>query len=373
MDLHGSTIYGITLLDWVIAVGIGLAVALAARVLKAALLRWLGGLAERTVTDIDDLLVLVIRRTGFFLYVFLFLSAALLPLTLPASLGAGMRHLAMIALLLQVGQWGNGVIDFAMERYRKRASERDPASTTMLTFLKLIGRLALWSILLLVGLDNLGVDVTTLVASLGIGGLAIALALQNILGDLFASVSILLDKPFVVGDFIIVGDFLGVVEKIGIKTTRIRSLSGEQLVFSNNDLLASRIRNYKRMYERRVVFSVGVTYQTPHDQLARIPAMIREIIEAQQKIRFDRAHFKEYGDSSLVFEIVYYVLAPDYNLYMDIQQAINLAIYEQFAAAGIDFAYPTRTLYLAKEEGANATEALGGESSTAAPQPRATP
>ncbi len=207
-------------------------------------------------------------------------------------------------------------------------------------------RLGVWTIVLLLLLGNLGVQITPLLAGLGVGGIAVALAAQNVLGDLFASLSIVLDKPFAVGDFLIIGDFLGTVEQVGIKTTRLRSLSGEQLVFSNNDLLNSRIRNYGRMYERRVLFSIGVTYQTPSEKLRRIPRIVREAVEAQDRVRFDRSHFKEYGDFALVFETVYYVLAADYNIYMDIQQAINLRIYEQFEAEGIEFAYPTQTVYV---------------------------
>jgi small-conductance mechanosensitive channel len=214
--------------------------------------------------------------------------------------------------------------------------------------LAFVGRVAVWSIVLLVLLDNLGVDITTLVAGLGVGGVAVALAAQNILGDLFASLSIVLDRPFVVGDFLNVGDFLGTVEKVGIKTTRIRSLSGEQLIFANNDLLGSRIRNYGRMQQRRVVFSIGVTYQTPPEKLAAISDMLREAVEAQQDVRFDRAHFAKYGDFALIYEIVYYCLSADYNRYMDVQQAINIRIYERLAEAGVEFAYPTQTLYLAR-------------------------
>ena len=194
--------------------------------------------------------------------------------------------------------------------------------------------------------ESLERDFTGILAGLGIGGLALALAVQNILGDLFASLSIVLDKPFVVGDFLAVGEHLGSVEKIGLKTTRLRSLSGEQLVFSNTDLLNSRVRNFGRMFERRVVFTLGVTYQTPRDKLKLIPRIIREAVEAQQNTRFDRSHFSQYGDFSLNFESVYYVLSRDYNQYMDIQQSIYLAIHEGFEAEGIEFAYPTQTLFL---------------------------
>jgi small-conductance mechanosensitive channel len=209
-------------------------------------------------------------------------------------------------------------------------------------------KVVLWAAVVLIALDNLGVHITTLVAGLGVGGIAVALAVQNILGDLFSSVTIILDKPFVIGDFIIVGDFLGSVEHIGLKTTRVRSLSGEQLVFANSDLLKSRIRNFKQMTERRIVFAFGVIYQTAADKLAAIPGLVREIVEAQPQARFDRAHFKAFGGSSLDFEVVYWVTNPDYNLYMDIQQAINLGLFRRFAAEGIEFAYPTQTLYVEK-------------------------
>jgi len=213
-----------------------------------------------------------------------------------------------------------------------------------------LARLALWTIIMFSALDNLGVNITALVAGLGVGGIAVALATQNILGDLFASFSIVLDKPFVIGDFIIVGECLGTVERIGLKTTRIRSLSGEQIIFSNSDLLGSRVRNFKRMYERRIVFSIGVIYQTSREQVAAIPAMLRESIEAQQMARFDRAHFKGFGDYALHFEAVYYVRSPDFTRYMDTQQAINLEIMRRFEEAGIEFAYPTQVVYVAREQ-----------------------
>jgi len=221
-------------------------------------------------------------------------------------------------------------------------------------------RAVLWTGVLLLALDNLGVHVTTLITGIGIGGVAIALAIQNILGDLFASLSIILDKPFMIGDFIIVDDFLGTVEHIGLKTTRLRSLSGEQLVFANSDLLKSRIRNYKRMAERRIVFSIGVVYQTAPEKLAGITGFIRDIIEGQPQARFDRAHFKGFGSSSLDFEIVYWVTSPDYNLYMDIQQAINLALFRRLQSEGIEFAYPTQTLFLERQEAEGRSAARTG-------------
>jgi small-conductance mechanosensitive channel len=211
----------------------------------------------------------------------------------------------------------------------------------------LVGRVVLWAIAALVTLDNLGFNITTLMASLGIGGIAVALAVQNILGDIFSSVSIALDKPFVIGDFIVVDSFMGTVEYIGMKTTRLRSLGGEQIVFSNTELLKNRIRNYKRMQERRVAFEFGVAYETPAEELERIPQLVKEIVSNEKlETRFDRAHFKTYGDSALQFEVVYFVLDPDYNKYMDIQQDINLALLRAFRTRNITFAYPTRTLHI---------------------------
>lgn len=257
----------------------------------------------------------------------------------------------VMALTLQILLWANRAITAWSLRFRTEDIAQYGAHHTTMKMLLFFGRLFLFTLGGLVIIDNLpGVEITALVASLGIGGIAVALALQNILSDIFASLTITLDKPFVLGDFIIVGDHLGVVENIGLKTTRIRSLSGEQLVFSNNDLLTSRIRNFKRMQERRVAFALQVTYDTPVDKLKQIPPKVKSIIEALEDTRFDRAHFKAHGSHSLDFEIVYYIHGPDYNLYMDRQQAINLAIHEFFTAQGIEFAFPTQTLYLKNDD-----------------------
>lgn len=256
-----------------------------------------------------------------------------------------------IAFLVQAGYWIAAALGHILDKRREQELVDNPGAVAAMDVLSFVMRVGVWSVVLLVLLDNLGVNITALVAGLGVGGVAVALAAQNILGDLFASLSIVLDKPFVVGDFLIIGEYLGSVEKVGIKTTRVRSLSGEQLIFSNNDLLNSRMRNYGRMFERRVVFSIGVTYQTTADKLRKIPAILREAVEACEDVRFDRAHFQKYGDFALIFEIVYYVLSPDYNQYMDIQQTVNLRIFECFADEVIEFAYPTQTVFLNRAEG----------------------
>lgn len=348
MNFLEGIYYGNTVRSWLFALLVMATVMVILRILTRVILRRLSAFAERTKTDLDDLVADLLGRTKFFFLLILSLYAATLVLTLPPVATRVIRTVAVIALLIQAAIWGSGFISFWLARHMKRKLVEDAASATTMSAIGFVGKLVLWSVILLLALDNLGVDITTLVAGLGIGGIAVALAVQNVLGDLFASLSIVLDKPFVIGDFIIVGDLMGTVEKIGLKTTRVRSLSGEQLVFSNNDLLQSRIRNYKRMFERRIVFHFGVTYQTPPEKLAVIPEMVREIIEAQEQTRFDRAHFKEYGDFSLNFEVVYYVKKPDYSIYMDIQQAINLAIYRRFQEEGIEFAYPTQTLYIEK-------------------------
>ena len=295
-----------------------------------------------------DLIAALIGKIHFGLLLILALFFGAMVLELPPSLNTLLNKLIIVGLLIQGANWGTGLIQFWVDRYKKKRLAEDAASVTTFTALGFVMRLVLWSVFLLLILDNLGVDITALVAGLGVGGIAVALAVQNILGDLFASLSIVLDKPFVIGDFIIVDNYLGSVEHIGLKTTRLRSLTGEQLVMSNSDLLKSRIRNFKRMYERRVLFTLGVTYQTPLQKLQIIPGMVKAIIESQENVRFDRAHFKEYGNFSLNFEVVYWVKSPEYNTYMDIQQAINLQIFKQFEDNGIEFAYPTQTLFVSR-------------------------
>lgn len=335
-----------TLLDWVIALALTLGALLLIYVFKRIVVRRISQLSARTETYWDDVVAEVLAQTHF---VFLFVIALFvgsLMLNVPETLHRGIISATIVALILQAGLWLNRLIVFWLQQDLDRRKEVDPASVATVTAAAFVGRLILWSVVVLLALDNVGVDVTALVAGLGVGGVAVALAVQNILGDLFASLSIVLDKPFTVGDFLIIGDLMGSVEYVGLKTTRLRSLSGEQLIFSNADLLGSRIRNYGRMYERRVVFNIGVTYQTPHDKLRTIPDLIREAIEDQDQVRFDRSHFQKYGDFSLNFETVYYVLSPDYNLYMDIQQAINLRIHKLFDQESIEFAYPTQTLFI---------------------------
>ena len=342
-----STIfYGNDIKTWLIALGVTVGTLIVLRLVEQVLIVRIHRLTRKTSTIVDDILVGSLRKTKFLFLLIVSIYVGGLWLELPPAVRKVDWRVLIIALLLQAGIWFSTGLQLWLEHYRK--VEEDGANRTTMNALSFLGRVALWATILLLILDNLGIDVTALVAGLGIGGIAIALAVQNILSDLFASLSIVLDKPFVNGDFVIVGDLMGSVEHIGIKTTRVRSISGEQLVFSNTDLLNSRIRNFGRMQQRRVVFKIGVVYQTPPEKLELIPTIIREAIEVEEDTRFDRSHFASYGDFSLDFETVYYIGSPDYNLYMDRQQAINLAIFRRFADEGIEFAYPTQTLFVEK-------------------------
>lgn len=237
-------------------------------------------------------------------------------------------------------------VEWGVRRANRSSRVAEPDKLDSLGGLIWAANFAGAAVIVLLCLQNLGVDVTALIAGLGIGGIAVALAVQNILGDLFASLTIALDELFCGGDFIVVGDEMGTVEHVGLKTTRVRSLSGEQLVFGNSDLLSSRIRNFKRMTQRRVVINLGVTYSTPPETLEKIVRLIREAIEAQPGVTFDRAHFCRFGASSLDFEAVYYFSSPDYNAHMDTQQAVHLGIARAFREQKVEFAFPTQTLYL---------------------------
>lgn len=283
-------------------------------------------------------------RTVFLLMVSVFASTLLLHLD--PTLSGIIRKLTIVTLLFQVSTWVSYFLRVWVFDYLGKKTKRDQTSLGALSIFNSLSQLAVWSLALLLALQNFGVDITALAAGLGIGGVAVALALQRILGDLLSSLSIAFDKPFVAGDFIIFDQLMGTVEHIGIKTTRIRSLDGEQIVCANSDLLNTRIRNFKRMRERRVAFQIGLVYHTPYEKLVKVPSLLRNAVEAQANIRFDRAHFKAYGEFSLLFEVVYYVLSADYNDYMNVQQGINLMIFESFQNEGLQFALPVRSLYL---------------------------
>jgi small-conductance mechanosensitive channel len=343
-------LFGNDVASWLVAIGIAATATGALYAVNNVLLHRLRRSAVLTATFLDDVAVTVLAATTKLFMVMMGVYAGAQWLTLAAKPSALLAHGTIVVLLLQVARWGDVGIRNWLEHYRVRRSAQDAASTTSTAAMGFVVRTALWLIIALMILDNFGVNITTLVASLGIGGIAVALAMQNILGDLFSSLSIVLDKPFVVGDFIIVNDLLGTVEYVGLKTTRVRSLGGEMIVFSNSDLLKSRIRNYQHMQQRRVVFGFGVSYGTSTEQVVAIPQIVRGIVEALPDVTFDRAHFKGYSPSSLDFEVVFHVTTADYTVYMDRQQAINVALLQRLRADGIAFGHPMQMVRVAQSE-----------------------
>lgn len=315
------------------------------RILKGISLNRLRAWAQKTSTTIDDFLISIVETKLIPLFYFGAFYLSFNMLTLAPSARKIVDTAGIIILTYFGLRFILTLINYSLERYWER-KEVDAGRQRSLKGIITIIKVVIWGIGITFLLDNLGFKISAVVAGLGIGGIAVALAAQTILGDLFSYFVIFFDRPFEIGDFIIINDYMGSIEHIGIKTTRVRSLGGEQLVFSNTDLTNSRIRNYKRMEKRRVVFKIGVIYQTPLEQLKEIPVLIRRIIENVKDTTFDRAHFSSYGNFSLDVEMVYYVLTGDYNKYMDIQQEINFAIKEEFEKRGIEFAYPTQTLYM---------------------------
>jgi small-conductance mechanosensitive channel len=307
-------------------------------------------LAFRSKTDIDDLLVSLMGNVGKPLYFLIAFYLAVRFVDIGTDALKLISYLVLIASTYYVVRvLQNGVNFFASKEIQKRAKQAEGEQRASLT--KLITsavNISLWALAALFLLSNFGFDITSLVAGLGIGGLAIALALQSVFGDVFAAISLYFDKPFKVGDFIIIGDDMGTVQHIGIKSTRIKTLQGQELIISNKELTSIRVNNYKNMEKRRVVFGFGVKYETKNAKLKRIPVIVKEIIDKTKKTEYNRAHFKNFGDFSLNYEVVYYVSTGDYTDYMNVQQEINFAINEAFEKEKIEMAYPTQTLYVKK-------------------------
>ncbi len=316
------------------------------KIFQFVILRRLGLLAKKTKTDIDDTLIEIVKSLHPPFYSFLAFYFAVQFLTLGGTLGKVLDALLVVWVVYQVIIAVQILIEYIFVKALK--DEEDKSAKGAFGVIKNVIRAVLWMLGILIILSNMGVNITSVIAGLGIGGVAIAFAFQNILEDLFSSFAILFDKPFKVGDFIIVGEYMGVVQKIGIKTTRLKALGGEEIVISNRELTSARVQNFKKMEERRIGFNFGVTYETPTEKLKSIPGMVKDIISSIEKARFDRSHFSQFDNSALTFETVYYVTTSDYAVYRDVQQEINLLIKESFEKDGIDMAYPTQTIYLNK-------------------------
>jgi small-conductance mechanosensitive channel len=336
-----------TIEQYLIALGIILGSMLLLRLFRKRLLHQIKRWTENTETKLDDYFISGLEKFGLPMLNFAAIYAGLSFLNFTEKTDKLIGHAFTVVIAFYVVRLVTSVFRLMLESFTL-SLEGGQEKLKQVNGVMLIINLVIWSLGLLFLFDNFGYDVTAVIAGLGIGGIAIALAAQNILGDLFNYFVIFFDRPFEIGDFITVDDKKGTVENIGIKTTRVKSITGEQLVFSNSDLTNSRIHNFKRMEQRRVLFALGVTYQTPSHLLEKIPVIIKGIIETQPSITFDRAHFSKFAASSLDYEVVYFVGSAEYNQYMDIQQKINLEIIKAFAEEGIEFAYPTQTLFINK-------------------------
>lgn len=283
----------------------------------------------------------MLSRTSHILLIALSLLIALKVVELPERWETAMSHGWFVALAFQIALWMDTAVRLWMESLTHDGKARNPVTTTIIGIMI---RIVIWTMMLLSILSNLGVDITAMVASLGVGGIAIALAVQTLLSDVFASLSIGVDKPFEIGDFIVFGEVAGTIEHIGLRTTRIRALSGEQIVCANADMLTQTLHNYKRMSTRRIVFKFGITYNTPSDKVREVSALVKRIIDGVENANFDRAHFLAFDDSQLTFEVVYIMQVPDYNAYMDAQQEINLQLLDGIREMGVQFAFPTRSV-----------------------------
>jgi small-conductance mechanosensitive channel len=317
--------------------------------IRKVVLNRLRKLSEKTSTNIDDAFIDIVSGVRSWVYSIVALYVSLQFFTFNEITNKIILAVFLFAVTWQVVEVATSLVKFLATNFLEKDEDGDgivdPNSATASNMVALISKIVLWSLGFLFVLSNLGIEVTALIAGLGVGGIAIAFALQGILGDLFASFSIYFDKPFRIGDFIVVGTDVGTVQKIGIKSTRIKTLQGEELVISNNELTTARIQNFKRMNERRIVTNFGITYETPQELVREVPSMVKRIFEDLDGGRLDRVHFTTFGDSALLFEVVYYVESSDYTQYLNIQQDFNFDLMKRFAEAGIEFAYPTQTIY----------------------------
>lgn len=315
-------------------------------VIKKQVLARFERLAKRTTTKVDNMILGAFQGIGTLFFVVVALFVSVQHLSLSPAVATIIRGAFLIVLISEIIKVSEKIIVYLLARNLSKGKEQKQVSAAISVMVKII----LWSIGLLLILSNLGFNVNSLIASLGIGGIAISLALQNILSDIFSSFSIVLDKPFEEGDYIVVGEHSGTVKHIGLKTTRIQALQGEEIVISNNELTSTRVQNFKRLKQRRIVFVASASYGTSVAKLKKIPKIIKEVISCEKKARFDRAHLKEMNDFSLDYEVVYYILDNDYTVYMDVQQRINIGIIKGFEDEGIDVPFPTQTVHLKKGE-----------------------
>jgi small-conductance mechanosensitive channel len=333
--------------QWALAIATVAAVFTALRILRTVVYSALHR-KKKPETDWINIIARMVAATNSFLLL-LYSIAIVVPIFVELSetqeIWAG--RILTIVLAFQFAFWARVIVTAFLERAAdKHATHDDSSLANALGLLSIFANVLVFAVALIFIIDNLGGDVTALIAGLGVGGIAIGLAAQSLFEDLFAGLSIILDKPFVRGDFIIFGDKMGSVQKVGLKSTRITTLQGQQLVVNNSKLLDYEINNYRRMAERRVVTKLGVIYQTPRAKLQMVPGEIRRIVEGTERVRFDRCHLAGYGDFAILFELVYWVQDRDYNVFMDVQQDILFGIHALFEENGIEFAFPTQSLHI---------------------------
>lgn len=296
----------------------------------------------------QDVALIAFEQTSFFFILIIALHFGAESLELHAKVARFRDYFFFLVLFYQLGVWLTSALDFFGNSYIRDTVTKEPARATTLSAMILLGDIAVWVVMTLLFLANCGANISALVAGLGVGGVAVALALQSILGDLFASLAIVLDKPFVIGDAINVNGLAGTVEHIGLKTTRVRSVTGEQLIFSNSDLLKNVVKNYKRMERRRVTFAFGLEYETAPEKLNRARELVKRAVEPEKECTFDRCHLATLAASSLDFEVVYWMETSDYNAYINAHHRILVRMLELFQDEGLEFAYP-HTVTMTKE------------------------
>jgi len=330
--------------DYLLAAGAFGSTIILFNLLKLIVLKRLGKWADHTTTKLDDIIIKGIEDVGFLFYLLLGLQIAFQFVKFPSLVEQTVYYATLIVAVYYLTKGLNRLIEYGIKAVAESKNRNAEASIVKLLIKLSTG--TLWIIAVILVLSNLGYNVSALLAGVGISGIAIAFALRNLLEDLFSAFSIYFDQPFTTGDFIIVGEDMGTIERIGLKSTRIQTLQGEQLIISNKELTQSRIHNYQRMEGRRQTFEFGVTYDTSNQDLIQIPDMVEQIINGIELAEFNRAIFTEFSDSSLKFEVVYHVDTPDRTKGLKIQQRINLALKEKLEQKGIEMAFPTQVIHL---------------------------
>jgi len=347
-EILSYALWGNSVQDYIIATVVFVLAIIIFRIIKYQIVKKLRNVANKTKAEVDDLLIKTVDKIGWPFYIFFAIYVALNFIQVPDAVNIFFTYATPIVVVIIIVRSLQQFVDYGIQKLAKEKQQE--TETSVINIIGRILRGTLWAIALVYIISLFGYDITTLVASFGVLGIVLAFGLQEILSDIFASISIFFDKPFEIGDFIIVGDNIGVVKKVGIKSTRIQSLWGQEVVIPNKELTSARINNYKKMEKRRIQFSFGVVYDTSAEKLEKVLEITKEIVDKIELADLNRVHFKEYGDFSLNFEVVYYVNTPDYNKYMDIQQEINLSIKKRFEKEGIIFAYPTQTVIINKEK-----------------------